>query len=388
MNKPLRPVILGQFGPPTLACIRSWGRQGFMPGMICVSSPGEKSPKSRYLRGHTMLPKEKLHTEEGIEHIAKFLHSFQADGLICISERTACWLQDQKHRLPGDTDLWLPPKDVIQNVLSKEQQIQAAREAGMNVLPTYLIQSPDFDISAIKAGHYPLCLRPSGRITPKFKVSLVESVQELRSFLQKVTRLQGTIIAQPFKNLPNIVIHGARTRDRRILHLQSFLVERKFEGVTLTIRPYTVPSAIMDQCSIFAQHMNLVGPFHFEFLFQPDTKDCHFLEVNNRLGGTTSKVLSCGYDEPLLTLAAYESAIISIQLLRNVTVSNKISLIKFLASDLKKKLTLMDYPQESHITRIFKTIICIALCKDEVISFNDIKGTFDFYIKILKNNIL
>ena len=42
----VRPVIIGNFGPPTLACIRSWGRQGWKVGMISIGAEdaGLKAP--------------------------------------------------------------------------------------------------------------------------------------------------------------------------------------------------------------------------------------------------------------------------------------------------------------------------------------------------------
>ena len=43
----IRPVIVGSFGPPTLACIRNWGRDGGEVGMVCVRSENEAFPQSK-----------------------------------------------------------------------------------------------------------------------------------------------------------------------------------------------------------------------------------------------------------------------------------------------------------------------------------------------------
>ncbi len=379
MSRPLRPVILGRFGPPTLACIRSWGRQGFRAGMICVQSPGEPPPRSRYLSQCALLPRNKLYTNEGLSVIIRFLKDFQADGLICINEKIACWLQDNKDEVPPATALWLPPKESIQSVLSKECQIDVARESGLTVLPTYLIDSSYFNVTTIHADHFPLCLRPSGTIKPYFKVQLAPSPHALKSLLLRLSQLSGKIIAQPFKNMPNLVIHGIGTADRGILGIQSFLVERKFEGVTLTIRPWDIPPRLLDQCLTFARNMHLTGPFHLEFLYDPKSNECYFLEVNNRLGGTTAKVLACGYDEPMLALAAYGAVPVPDLPIKKVTVTNRLALVKCLLQAMTNQLSPLDSPQERVIVRFGKTLLAMGLFRDDVVSFDDYTGFLGVY---------
>ena len=183
--KQIKPVILSKFGPASLACIRSWGRQGMKVGMVCIQSSKELHPRSRYLTDYVLLHNEDLYNDAGIAIVANFLKTFQADGITCITEKIACWLQDNKYKFPERVSLWVPPKDVILNVLSKGRQIQAAQEANLTVLPTYVIESSNFNPSSIQSSHYPLCLRPSGdgMIKPDFKVKLLASPHALRSFL-------------------------------------------------------------------------------------------------------------------------------------------------------------------------------------------------------------
>lgn len=375
----IRPVILGQFGPPTLACIRSWGRQGFRVGMICVQDPGTPAPRSRHLSQSVRLPQNLLHTDEGISVVSRFLLDFQAHGLICINEATACWLQENRTQLPLKTALWLPSQKTIRDVLSKEDQIRAALESGLPVLPTYLISTPDFKPTSIHARHFPLCLRPSGIIRPYFKVQLVSSPAALLSVLQGLEQLQGTIIAQPFKNMPNLVIHGIGTLDHEVLGIQAFLVERKFEGVTLTIRPWEISEKFRAQCTTFARNMHLVGPFHLEFLHDPNSGASYFLEVNNRLGGTTAKVLACGYDEPLLALAAYGAVPLPDMSMKSVTATNRLALLKCLLHAMTGRLSALDSSQEQMIVRLGRTLRAMAFFRDDVISFEDYSGSLGLY---------
>lgn len=377
--KPLRPVILGAFGPPTLACIRSWGRAGLAPALIAVQGPGEPRPASKYLAGSVCLSRDDLYTERGLEIILRFLGDFDASGLTCIDENIAQWLNDQRPNLPANIPLWLPPADMLRRVLDKAAQIEAARQVGLNVLPTYLFSTCDFT-EEIPSDHFPLCLRPSapGAVEPTFKVQNVASVAELRGFLAAM-EFRGPVIGQPFKNLPNLVVHGTRTAAGETLGMAGFLVERKFQGVTLTLRPTALSDDFKARCAAFTEAMALVGHYHFEFLADGATGENHFLEINHRFGGTTAKVLVCGYPEPLYALRAQGYDIPVPATVRSMTVSSLKALGKSAYFALRGRLTALDYPEESTPRRLWSTVKCLATCRDEVLAWDDLPGTAAFY---------
>ncbi|WP_028575400.1 hypothetical protein [Desulfonatronovibrio hydrogenovorans] len=377
MPEATRPVILGQFGPPTLACIRSWGRAGMSTGMICVQEKQHTVPGSRYLSQYCLLPKDRLYTVEGLRVIAGFLESFRASGLTCINEKIACWIQENRASLPAKVKIWLPSIESIQNVLSKEQQIQTAAECGLPVLPTYFIDSLGYDLTRIEQGHYPLCIRPAGRgtISPGFKVKLINNPCEFRNFLSRVNVFQAKIIAQPFMNLPNMVIHGARSHGGPDIKVQGFLVERKFEGVTLTIKACKVGSDLLEKCAAFTEKFDVTGPYHFEFLFDPRKQESWFMELNARLGGTTAKVLACGYDEPMLALQAYGAAEKSLACLNTKSVTSRISLMKYILQSISGDIEPFDYPSERLSARLIHSIVIFLTYRDDVLSFKDVSGT-------------
>lgn len=379
----MRPVILSAFGPPALACIRSWGQQGWEPGLICIRSDEESGPASRYLSGWTTLSREKVHTDEGIELIAEFLAKFNADGIIAIDEKVSIWINKHRDKFPRKTAIWLQDNAVIENVLSKERQTEVAKAVGLNVLPTYLL-SPKNEI-LIAPEHFPLCLRPSEPGGAGFKVKIVSSREELAQFLGGCPH-GFTIIGQPFMSLPNLVVHGARSHTGATLGIQGFLVARKFEGVTLTITPIASPLNIFSKCIDFTNAFNIVGNYHFEFLFDPNTEAAYFLEINSRLGGTTAKVFPCGYNEPVIAL---ESFGITPNIQRAVeplpvTVSNKQALIKYLYYALGNRLGPLDYPEEPMSKRIYKTLRGFMTYRDDVISISDMRGSLALYFGNLK----
>ena len=288
--------------------------------------------------------------------------------------------------LPEEIAIWLSPNGIIENVLSKEKQIEIARKVGFTVPPTYLINRNTATIESIPRELFPLCLRPGSpeKIKPSFKVRLINSSAELDRFIRSFNEIDQPIIAQPFLNLPNLVVHGARTVSGSTIGLQAFLVERKFEGVTLTIRPTDLDKELADKCVAFTNRFNLTGNYHFEFLVDQNNGAAYFLEINNRLGGTTAKVFACGYDEPMLALQAYGIEGRNKKKISNVIVSSKQALLKYFYYTLKGRLTPLDYPEEPNIVRMIKTIYAFLRYRDDVFSLRDIRGSFALYFGNVK----
>ncbi len=377
--------MLSSFGPPALACIRSWGKQGWAPGLICIRSEKEAEPDSRYLSGWMTLPHKKVYTDDGIGIVAEFLKKFNASGITAIDEKISKWINQHRDKLPPKTAIWLPDNLIIDDVLSKKRQTEVAKAVGFEVLPTYLLNLKS-DIS-VNPEHFPLCLRPSVPGGSDFKVHIVSSQKELVRFLQSL-KIPAPIIGQPFKSLPNLVIHGARTHTGATLGIQGFLVSRKFEGVTLTITPVDLPPGIHQKCVDFTDAFKIVGNYHFEFLFDPNTKAAYFLEINTRFGGTTAKVLPCGYDEPVIALESYGVKADIRQTIKPVVVSNKQALMKYLFYALTHRLSPLDYPDEPMMTKIRKTIWNFISCKDDVLNLSDMRGSLALYAGNLRAKLI
>jgi hypothetical protein len=352
--------------------------------MVCIGSGNQDPPKSAFLENYTILPNEQLYTAEGIRIINEFTREFNASGIVCINEKIACWLNDHRENFSPDVAFWFPKNNIIKDVLSKKKQIEIARHVGLKVPPTYIIDKDSSSRKKILSQHYPLCLRPEdpARVVPTFKAKLAYSLGELKSYLEELERFDTLILGQPFMNLPNLVVHGARTYSGKSIGLQGFIVERKFQGVTLTIRPYELDENLREKCIDFTDEFGLTGNYHFEFLLDKSSGDAHFLEINNRLGGTTAKVYRCGYDEPALALAAYGvKGTKNEREIKNIIVSNKQALFKYLVYMMKGRLTPLDYPgDESTVFRLLSTLWGVVAYKDEVFMLRDWQGTYCFYL--------
>jgi len=377
-------VIVGKFSPPILACIRSWGRSGNKVGFVCIDDGKGLKPQSRYLDRYINITGNDLFLDAGIYKISAFSANFDADVLSCIDDNIACWLSDNAFKFDKKITLTFPSSQMVKKILSKKLQNKIATEVGFNVLPEYLIGNDNLKTIVIAAEHFPLCLRPSEphHVRPSFKVKLIQSKNELKKFLETIRiKKNGKIIGQPFKNLPNLVLHGIRSLKGDPKHFSAFIIRRKFEGVTLTLQPYSgLRKDLIDKCANFVHLLDLSGNFHFEFLFDPETKEAFFLEINLRFGGTTAKVLACGYDEPMYALEAY--GLVKPNLLpafENIIVSNKQAILKCIGKAITNNLTELDYPGESVQKRIFNCLIGFFRFRDEVINLDDIRGSFSLY---------
>jgi hypothetical protein len=382
-----RPVILSFFGPPALACIRSWGRHGFRVGMICIRTGKQGLPASRFLSGFVSLHPDDLYTSKGLEVIKRFLKEFRASGILSINENLSCWLNDCLPCPGCNIPVWAPRNCTIQSVLSKQSQLLVAQRVGFDTLPTYLIDCRLETMALIPETEFPLCLRPDDpkSINPPFKVQLLDSREDLISFVSHLKKLEKPLLGQRFENLPNLVVHGARTVRGIPIGLQAFLVEHKFQGVTLTIRPVPMEDTLRQHCIEFVDFFKLSGNYHFEFLLDQSRGKIYFLEINGRLGGTTAKVYACGYDEPILALECYGACHSAPQNVRYFTVSSKHSLLSHAMHAARNQLTRMDYPIRSRGQKLALSLYGLFRYKDEILSLSDIKGSVAYYRTLLNS---
>lgn len=393
MNELAFYTIIGNFSPTVLCILRSLSKYKKSVGFIQIGDASCYIPKLNYVSAVALLKNNCLFAKKGIHLIKDFLSRYQADAIISINENISCWLIENRTSLPENTKILSPSLDVIKRVLSKKQQIEVAQKAGLTVLPTYFIEDKSSNGKLeIFDHHFPLCLRPSepNAIIPSFKVRIVNNKAELKNAIDSLSIINKPLIAQPFMDMPNLVVHGSRSISAQTFGLQGFIVKRKFEGLTLTIKPIELEQDFIDRCIAFTDIFGITGPYHFEFLYEKKTKNAFFLELNSRFGGTTAKVFACGYDEALYALKSYgiDGNIKKSPKLRKVTASSKVALLKYLSYTISNKITPFDFPRESKLLRIMKALWGIIYYNDDVFSFKDLQGTLAYYLATIKENFV
>jgi predicted ATP-grasp superfamily ATP-dependent carboligase len=377
--------MLGRFGPPFLAASRSLHAHGWDVFLLEAISgaPAWREHSSRLAGGAAIAP-ALLGTAEGLARVRAYAHEIRARALIALSEAHLVWLSRERAAFAPEVELLLPPIEVLRLMHSKRAQIELAQRLGFALLSTSYLGSAD-DVARVPAADFPVAVRPSteSAAVPLFKVLLAHSHEELAAQLAGV-RIEGEgLIAQPFRHLPNLVVHGARTADGEQLALEGFLVARKFEGVTLSICRFPLPERVASQCRAFADEAKLVGCYHFELLWDQAAGQAYYLEVNVRLGGTTEKVLRRGYDEPALLMKAFGQPVgaPSVHSDDRRPVANKRALMKHVWYALRGRLTELDYPAVSRAQHLAASLGQLLTVQDSVFDWSDLRGTIDFHLR-------
>jgi len=380
-----RVAMFAPFGPPALTVARSWHSMGLQVYLLSPESPDGCWAASSSIAGTYTIEPRLIGTEEGIDFILSSIRRAGVEALGAISDSHCLWLARNRSRFGDICRLLLPPAHVLESILPKKNQLDYARLSGFQVLPTYFLRQAG-DSDAVKPEHFPLCLRPSDprNVSPVFKVKVIESGEQWRLLLKELKLTSGEIIAQPFREGPNIVLHAVRSEQGALLSVKGFLADKKFEGVTLRIREFSVPAKLLQAVERFSAASGLTGPFHFELLLDVKNGDAWFLEVNVRFGGTTDKVRLLGFDEAADCLAAYGlkgprpprpcRA-------RQKAVVNKRAVLKQMLAALHRKPDPWDYPRRSRLITMIDACRDLLLARDSVFDWQDLKGSMAFHLQ-------
>ena len=389
IRKALRPAIIGPFGPAQLACLKSWSRLGLSPIFVRIEDNARAVRPAIRLAGYRRFTGKELATSAGLAAFLRFLETEQVSGVTCLADDLAIWLNGLRDVLPPGTKIWLPDNRVIDFLQSKSAQLALAREVGFAVLPTFRLgQSSD---APPEVGQFPLVARPDrpGAVAPSFKAEFIANQIGLGRFLSRFERISAPLVLQRFVDGPNLIVHGCRGRAGRFIDHVAFLAERKFEGVSLTIRPCPLDDALRQKCEAFCHKLDIVGCYHFDMIIDKTSGTAYFLELNGRFGGTTARALACGYDEPARLLAAHgewDRRVLGYPASTR-TCSNKLILAKYLLHIAAGRTTPLDYPPAPRWKRMLDVGLGMILWRDEILGFRNFRLAMSFYAQIFLDKL-
>lgn len=270
---------------------------------------------------------------------------------------------------------------------SKILQNACADAVGLDRLPTWIIgcdesHSPD-DIT------YPAAARPDRNqdFEPDFKADFLADSHDLARLIGSFQRRDGAIVIQPFRKLPNLVLHGSRSTEGVHGQMAGFLVERKLEGVSLTLRPIDVAQGLREKCRSFVEQAEICGPYHFEFLL--DSDKTYFIDFNGRLGGTTAKVCRLGFDEPLSLLESYghiPGGTFRGDRVNAGTAVNRMALAKAIVRQIRGTFSQIDYLPHSGAPSLWDLLKGFVVWSDDILDPADPSGSFTYYRQTFLGN--
>jgi|GEM_PF-703229 len=380
-------VLVGGWGNYFLAFARRCVANGIAVYHLDTGDGSEAwRGRSACLAGGATMDFTLIGTPQGLSVIHDYARSVRADALIAIFyDEKLAWLARNRAWLEPEFKLLLPSEETLHTLASKIAQIRHASESGFDVLPTRYLSTPA-DAREIPADWFPLILRPDNPflVEPIFRVQLVHTSGDLQAFMERLVTVAAPVIAQPFRKLPNLLVHGVRSEDGEIPRLEAFLGRRRYRGYLHSLERTEFPPGVERACRAFAESTNLTGCFHFDLLLSERERRAYYLEVNVRLGGTTDKVTRLGFDEPLLIMAMYE--LLSLAEVERAAprrwqrVANKRASLGLILTALRGRLTEMDYPSSSWQS-LWQSVQELLLYRDSTFDWQDLRGTMTNYLR-------
>ena len=374
-------ALFGQFGPPILTAARSFRDAGIEVVVLGIGA-SEPSRWSNAVRRAALMRPDEVGTPAGILVVSNFLQETNAQALLPLWEPHMLWLAANRNSLPEECKLLMASKETLLAIQSKHDQLPVARRSGFSILPTWELFRKS-DVYRIDPAAYPVCVRPSApqEVGPQFKVEVLQTPSKLKGFLDGRIWGPGPLLVQPFLPLPTVVVHGVRSESGELLALESFIAAMRFEAISLALRPFPMDGRLAECCRNFANEVGITGPFHFDLLYSEETNAFHYLEINPRLGGTTDKVFKMGFDEPLLTLAAYGFDVQARQYRAQSgrSVINRRAVLKHISWIMQGRLSPLDYPLVGPFRHLLLSLLSLLRAKDSIASARDLRGTWRFY---------
>lgn len=377
---PVSPVkrrsvaVAGPFGPPQLACLRSWRQLGLQTVFLHFDQFPLAQPFWGVADRYCFLGEVRELTNENCERAQEMLS--QVDAVVSVSEALTKTIWQLAEPLRASLCVLSSPPNLLDKLESKSWQARVAASVGFNVLPTATFAPADAE--HLRWEEYPAILRPdrARAVKPLFKGMLCRTHAELISFCKSLQADSSDLVLQPYKLLPSLCVHAYRDSSGEMGGHVGFLAEFRLDGVSVGLVPHQLPRPLVAACRQFEETVGLAGAFHYDLLSSEETQSGWFLEVNPRLGGTTAKVLACGYDEPANLLAAFGLIELSPPGdARLATCISRIAATRFLRTLLCRQLSELDYPKSISVRSVIKLLMNLLTAKDEVLRLNDLTGT-------------
>jgi hypothetical protein len=316
--------------------------------------------------------------------LATVLRERQVRVLTSVSEPIGVALWHCRDRLPAGMEIVAVRPDAAAQLESKRVQDRLARDAGLDVLPSWIF-GPGSAASAadVPAQAFPLAVRPdiARRADPAFKIEVVHDAAQLARLVGGLGPHSCSVVAQPLVRGPNLLVHAWRSADgQRRGHL-AFEVDLKHRGLTVAMRPVPLPPAIAAGCRRIEDVLGLSGVFHYEFIVDERSGRACFLDLNPRLGGTTGKALAAGYDEPMALLATVlpqgltEERFVARRLKR---VAGKHQALRALWSTLRGTRSAADYPSAQRGRAVRELLACLFARRDEIVRLDELRSSLAF----------
>lgn len=307
-----RPVAKAQRGGPTvligfaeaLAGIETaWSLQTSDMRVVAFTRSG-RHPALRRIRGVDVYEvcAPEVDAAQTARDIDQLLMRLAPDAFLPLDD-AALWVSDRLH--PGTVVLAGPTGDRGRYALDKELQLATAREAGLLVPPTEIVEGP----LDLQGRGFPFVVKSSLALS-EVGGQLVRPIGQVCADERELARMAARswpspILAQPFVHGFGEGLFGHRTSAGVVgwsAHRRIRMVNPA-GSASSACQSIPVDSQLIAPAERFLEAMNWRGLFMLEFLRDRDGQPW-FMELNGRTWGSLALARRRGYEYPAWTVLA------------------------------------------------------------------------------------
>lgn len=349
---PRRPALLGPWGPPQRACLRSWRRLGLDPVFVHV---GRRDLWPRPVADTCRL--------ERLDDLARMLSAAGADGV------TALGAAERRLLTAGDPGIerWLPPPRACMVLDSRARQIALAHLVGLDVPPTFSVGAGGVGVPAER---FPVVARNDDPVAaPAMAAASRDALARMVD-----SRHLRPMIVQPLLHGPRVTVLGARGRSGAVFGLEAFVAPRTFRGRPLSLRATALPPALMARCVALVEAAEVIGPFSVSFVRSGGTH--WFIGLAAGMGDSAAMALGLGYDAPRHLLAAHDVLPrVRAGPLSPRAVVARPALLGHLAAVLTGRTTPLDHPPVHPLRAMAEDLADLATGRGVSVDLRDLRGS-------------
>lgn len=303
MKENINVVVIGGVHHNTLGVIRSLGESRRIRFDIDVIIIDEHLNRKNFVVSSKYIKKNKAHIVGDNKDIINVLLRLKEDGLkrviICCSDSSVEQVMSNVSKLE-EFYYCLTTTVPISDLLSKEHQINFAKELGLIIPETKIISNSD----KLSWNVFPCIIKPdnSTGYLAKSDIHIVRSIKDLEETIMK--SVSNRLLVQEFvsKEMEYQLIGCSLDKGNKIIIPGYTRIIRQPENTNTGYLEYTPIDRLdypKENVRRFIQKIGYSGLFSVEFIRDKNGKD-YFLEINLRNDGNAYCVTSAGINLPLI----------------------------------------------------------------------------------------
>ena len=295
-------LVLGDGDMASLAIVRSLGRAGKTVHLVSFEKNGI-TRRSRYARRVHRWPQPLENPEQFLARFFDLLAQEQFQLVVPTSDKTLVPLMQHREVIDRHSCFLAPTPEAFDVTNRKDRTVAIAREIGLAVPRTSVIQTVEEAHAFENEYQYPVVLKPISSMTPasthRHNVRVVRSADEFPQRLPEMVRDIPVMVQEfcPGKGMGISVL----AKDGELF--AAFQHERVHEppdgGASSYRKSVPIDESTLSLVAQFCKRIRWSGPAMFEFKLNSDRQPV-LMEINGRFWGSLATAIKSGVDFPKL----------------------------------------------------------------------------------------